>query len=134
MNELGELLKALRGERSLRAVAESTGLSHSYIADIEKGYRRATHKPLNPSPETLKKLAKAYNYSYEQLMEKAGYLENQYDYTVQTQSPLSGEIKEHLMNDPETESFFKGYLNAPEDKKKQMRDFMRFLLNNENKE
>ncbi|MFF5994240.1 helix-turn-helix transcriptional regulator [Lysinibacillus sp. KU-BSD001] len=74
MNDLGDLLRELRGSRSLREIGEITELSHTYIADIEKGYRRGTKKPINPSPETLKRLADAYNYPYEDLMKIAGYL------------------------------------------------------------
>lgn len=75
MSELGDLLKELRGKRSLREIADITELSHTYISDIEKGYRRGTKKPIHPSPETLKRLAEAYNYPYEDLMKKAGYIE-----------------------------------------------------------
>ncbi|WP_416149455.1 helix-turn-helix domain-containing protein [Salipaludibacillus sp. HK11] len=79
MSELGELLRGLRGKKSLRKAAKDTGLSHSYIADIEKGFRRDTHTPLNPSPDTLKLIATAYNYPYKKLLEKAGYI-NPEDY------------------------------------------------------
>ncbi|SFM28576.1 Helix-turn-helix domain-containing protein [Gracilibacillus orientalis] len=75
MNELGELLKELRGKKSLREVAKDTGLSHSYISDIEKGFRRDTKTPLKPSPETLKRLSDSYDYPYESLLEKAGYID-----------------------------------------------------------
>ena len=54
MSELGDLLRELRGKRSLREIADLTELSHTYISDVEKGYRRGSKKPLNPSPDTLK--------------------------------------------------------------------------------
>lgn len=73
MKSLGELLKDLRGNRSLREVAEITELSHTYISDVEKGYRRGSGKPIHPSPDTLKRLAQAYSYPYEELMKVAGY-------------------------------------------------------------
>ena len=76
MNTLNELLRELRGKKTLREVAEITQLSHTYISDIEKGYRRGTKKPINPSPETLKRLAEAYDYPYEKLMIAAGYIQN----------------------------------------------------------
>lgn len=79
MNELGQLLKELRGKRSLRSVARDTGLSHTHIADIERGYRRETKTPLTPSPDTLKRLAKAYHYSYEVLMALAGHMDEKDD-------------------------------------------------------
>lgn len=74
-NELGKYLKELRGKHSLRDIAERTGLSHTYIGDIEKGKRRASDKKIQVSPDTLKKLAKAYGHSFNDLMEKAGYID-----------------------------------------------------------
>jgi transcriptional regulator with XRE-family HTH domain len=74
MSELGKLLRELRGKKPLRAVGEETGLSHSYIADIEKGFRRGSKTPINPSADTLKRLSKAYDYPYEELLKIAGYL------------------------------------------------------------
>lgn len=79
MSELGDLLKDLRGNKSLRKVAEETGLSHSYISDVEKGYRRDTKTPINPSPDTLKRLSDAYRYPYKKLLEVAGYIEEDND-------------------------------------------------------
>lgn len=78
MSELGDLLRELRGKRSLREIAALTELSHTYISDVEKGYRRGTKKPLNPSPDTLKRLAKAYDYPYEELLKAAGYVNTSY--------------------------------------------------------
>ena len=75
MNELGELLRNLRGKRSLREVAKQVDISHTYISDLEKGFRRDTKAPINPSPETLKRLADAYDYPYEKLMSAAGYID-----------------------------------------------------------
>ncbi|MBE1556074.1 helix-turn-helix domain-containing protein [Sporosarcina limicola] len=79
MNSLGELFKKLRGKKSLREIADVTQLSHTYIADIEKGYRRGSKKPIHPSPDTLKRLAEAYSYPYEELMRVAGYIEGKTD-------------------------------------------------------
>ncbi|WP_241735056.1 helix-turn-helix domain-containing protein [Paenibacillus alvei] len=90
MNEFGEFLRELRGKRSLRDISALTELSHTYIADIEKGYRRGTNKPIKPTPETLKKLSEAYNYPYVDLMEKAGYLD---DLTDEEKQPLYLEAK-----------------------------------------
>lgn len=76
MNELGKILRQLRGKKSLREAAELTGLSHTYISDIEKGYKHDTKAPIKPSPDTLKMIAKAYNYSYDKLMKIAGYIDS----------------------------------------------------------
>ncbi len=96
MSELGELLKELRGKRSLREIAEITELSHTYISDIEKGYRRGTKKAINPSPETLKRLAEAYNYSYEKLMKAAGYLETEmpFDRVAEAETTYNAQLTE----------------------------------------
>jgi transcriptional regulator with XRE-family HTH domain len=78
-NELGKFLRELRGKMSLRDVAERCGLSHTYISDVEKGINRTTKAPLKASPDTLKRLAEAYQYSYGELMVKAGYWPENYN-------------------------------------------------------
>jgi transcriptional regulator with XRE-family HTH domain len=79
MSTLGNILKNLRGKRSLRDIAKDTGLSHSYIADLEKGYKHSTKAPTKPSPDTLKRLASTYNYPYLNLLKDAGYLDEKYN-------------------------------------------------------
>lgn len=73
--QLGDYLRKLRGNLSLREVAaRSNGkLSHNAIAQAEKGLnsRGASYKP---TPETLKELARIYHADYQQLMEMAGYM------------------------------------------------------------
>lgn len=95
MNELGDLLRNLRGNRSLREIADITELSHTYISDVEKGYRRGSKKPLHPSPDTLKRLANAYNYSYEEIMKIAGYIEDR----SEKNSLLTNNNDDDLLND-----------------------------------
>lgn len=75
METIGDFLKELRGKMSFREASEKTGLSHSYIRYLEIGKRPGSNTPIKPTPETLKSLAKAYNYSYDELMRKAGYLD-----------------------------------------------------------
>jgi transcriptional regulator with XRE-family HTH domain len=74
--KIGEFLKELRTEKGLkfREAAEKSGLSHSYIRYIEIGKRPGSGTPINPTPDTLKRLADAYDYPYEKLLEIAGYL------------------------------------------------------------
>lgn len=74
MNELGNLLKELRGKKSLRDISKLTGLSHSYIRDCEYGFNRSTQAKLIPSPDVLYKLSQVYDYSYTDLMIMAGYI------------------------------------------------------------
>lgn len=75
MSELGDLLRNLRGKESLRDAGKRTGLSHTYLSIIEKGFDPRSGKPVKPTPETLKLLSEAYNHPYEDLMIKAGYIE-----------------------------------------------------------
>lgn len=75
-NKLGKCLRELRGDESLRSVANRSNgeLSHGYISTAEKGI--GTNKaPYVPSPEKLRAFSKVYNVSYDKLMELAGYSE-----------------------------------------------------------
>lgn len=76
-NELGKTLESLRkGQKmSLRAVGEITGLNFGYVRDLELNINRSSKLPIKPTVDTLQKLAAAYNYPLEDLLEKAGYTE-----------------------------------------------------------
>lgn len=76
-NELGDFLEELRGKLSLREAANKSGLSHTYIRDLELGVNRKTKAPIRPSADTLKQLAKAYDYPVNELLKKAGYLSSE---------------------------------------------------------
>lgn len=58
---------------TFREAAERSGVSHAYIRYLEIGKRPGTNTPINPSPDMLKGLAKAYNHPYKDLMIRAGY-------------------------------------------------------------
>lgn len=77
MAEINDFLKELRGRMSLREAAQRSGLSHSYIAALEQNKRPGSNGPISPSPDSLKRLAEAYRYPYEELMRKAGYIESE---------------------------------------------------------
>lgn len=81
MNEIGELLKELRGKKSIREVSKDIGISHTYLSTLEKGYDPRTKKERKPTPEVLRKLSHYYNIPYIQLMELAGY-GDQGEYTL----------------------------------------------------
>ncbi len=76
MNNLSELFKQIRLSKdwSIRQAAKKMGLSHSYLSTLEKGIDRRTGKDSTPRPDTLKLIAKAYDYPYEELLKAAGYL------------------------------------------------------------
>lgn len=73
MNEMefGEQLRMLREERKLTVnqLAIYSGVSAAGISRIENGKRGV------PKPATIKKLAEALKIPYEDLMKKAGYIE-----------------------------------------------------------
>ncbi|WP_433943513.1 helix-turn-helix domain-containing protein [Paenibacillus sp. SN-8-1] len=84
---LGQYLERIRKEKkiSLRDAAEKSGVSYSYIRDIELGINRKTKKEVSPSPAALKKIADAYQINYYELLEKAGIL-NENSETILNQS------------------------------------------------
>ncbi|WP_025691984.1 transcriptional regulator [Paenibacillus zanthoxyli] len=70
-HEFGLYLKRLRESKglTLSQLAVAAGISGSQISRIENGLRGV------PKPATLRRLAEAMNASYEELMERAGYLQ-----------------------------------------------------------
>ena len=69
---IGAMLKRLRGTHSLRDVQRYTGISGSYLSQIERGDRR-------PGPSVLKRLSSLYDVPVHPLLKKAGYLDEQRD-------------------------------------------------------
>ncbi len=65
--EIGPLLKRLRGEHSLRDVQRITGVSGSYLSQVERGDRR-------PGSNLLNKLAILYGVDANDLHRRAGRL------------------------------------------------------------
>jgi transcriptional regulator with XRE-family HTH domain len=72
---IGDFLRKLRGKRSLRDIQEVSGVSYTYLRSIEKGVDPRSGNEISPTPDTLRKLAKAYNYPYLELAEMAGIIE-----------------------------------------------------------
>ena len=62
---VGDLLRYLRGERSLRQVQEGTGITYSYLSNIERGNKL-------PGEKVLTKLADYHNVPRGELLNKAG--------------------------------------------------------------
>lgn len=76
MEKLYEILlnKRLELRLSLRDAAKLIGISHTYLSALEKGKDPRTNAPINPTPDTLKMISKAYNLPYEHLMQLLGYI------------------------------------------------------------
>lgn len=123
MKTLGELLKDLRGKESLRDASKRIGISHTYLDTIEKGFDKRSGKHVNPTPETLKLLSKAYNYDYEKLMIHAGYLE--------TSKNISDDVEESefqaFANDPELQVFYKELPQSDEEAVRRLRDIWEII-------
>lgn len=70
--KFGKYLRGLREKANLtmRKLDALSGVSHSYISQIERGERGI------PSPEILRKLAEPLGVSYPLLLKEAGYLED----------------------------------------------------------
>lgn len=97
--ELTELLLKLRKERglSLKQVAYKTGLSHTYISQLERGLRST------PVPEDLRKIAKGLRIDYNHLMELAGYIDKKSTEVNDPNDILMFSDKESFENMPEEE-------------------------------
>ena len=68
--DIGQMLKRLRGDTSLRGVQRLSGVSNAYLSQIEKGIRQ-------PGPKLLRRLAALYGVGVQELLRKAGYLERE---------------------------------------------------------
>ena len=95
LTELGDLLRKLRGDLSLREAARRSGLSYSYISSLESGKHPRTGIPIKPSPDSIKNLAKAYHYDAIELMKMAGHIETSNESNIgdNTEDPLLTEIR-----------------------------------------
>jgi len=114
---LGKFLKFLREQKglSLREVQKATGIPNAYLSQLETGDRRKI-----PSPQRLRKLADYYNVKIAQLLEKAGYYEN--DDIIETYEQKVEKAFLHAVNDP---GFTRGSRIDP---KKLPMDAKRFIL------
>lgn len=89
ITEIGDYIRTLRGKRSLREIERLSGVSNTYLSSIEKGRDPRTKSEIIPSPDILRKLAEPLGTTYEDLLQKAGYL-NSMDQAL--------EISESLLN------------------------------------
>ena len=64
-DEIGPLLRRLRGDLSLRDVTRRIGISSSYLSQIERSGRK-------PGSNMIGKLAALYNVDEQELMKRAG--------------------------------------------------------------
>lgn len=89
MNEFSVFLRNLRGKKSLREMERLTGLSHTYLSTLEKGYDPRSGKERKPTPEVIKKISKAFpDVDYLEMMEKAGYISDYIQYSKTEEEEL----------------------------------------------
>src|SRR6185503_16945446 len=97
--EFGQYLKKIRiqkggrGHWSLRSVASRSGVSDSYLSQIENG------KISSPSFDVLKKLSESLKHPYLDLLNKAGYLPEKLPPELEMMKILTDEVIE-ILNDP----------------------------------
>ena len=66
--KIGELLKILRGDVTLRELEEKTGLSNAYLSQLEHG------KVKSPSVDAIKKLCEAFPNHKTMILKSVGLL------------------------------------------------------------
>jgi transcriptional regulator with XRE-family HTH domain len=116
--EFGQYLQDLRlkANLSLRQVELKTGVSDSYLSQLENGKRGY------PKPAILKKLAPVYKVSYQNLLKAAGIIESgEFVYTPpEDTSPLESVIREFraMKKDEQYETIKKLFDLIAEDKPK----------------
>lgn len=119
---LAEFVKERRGELriSQRELAKRSGLSPTYIANIELGVNPSTGKPISPTIDAMQALSKGLGVSYEELDRVARGLPR-----YPTEHPgWTPRVKELVA---ETEAM------TPEDQQK-MIEYARFLLHQKRQE
>lgn len=124
MNKFGEYLRGKRESKriSQNQLAIKANVSSSLISRIEKGDRGA------PKPDTLEKLAKALNIPFEEIMEKAGHINEKQKNTLLEQFPLLNDIDTELVRrfaevikeDPYQSLFFDDILSASKQEREEI--------------
>lgn len=130
MSDFGNYLKELRGNHSLRDVQKGTGISHTYLSTLEKGYDPRTKKERKPAPDILKKLSAYYEVSYTDLLEKAGYINLEADVKIHSKVSADLSISKDLFTllSAKTNLKFKNKLLSKDEKEKIIIFVENFLL------
>lgn len=86
----GEHVKKIRSQKglSMRELERRSGLSQSYISQLEKGIQQ------NPKSETIQKLAIGLNTDYKDLLKEAGFVDSFFELFNLGKPTLNGFIEE----------------------------------------
>ena len=91
--DIGQTLKRLRGETSLRGIQRLTGISNAYLSQIEKGDR-------HPGPKLLRRLAAFYGVNIQELLRKAGYLDKEGEEAEVDEATEVERAYQYVLSDP----------------------------------
>ena len=109
-DEIGPMLRDLRGRLSLRQMEQATGITYSYLSNIERGNRR-------PGIKTLSTLATYHDVPMRDLLAAAGYRPAPAEDGRHTTADIQRSFR-FVMDDPELEVFEKPSEVAPIDLKR----------------
>ena len=92
-NEFGKYLRKLRKQKKMtaRQLDKLSGISQAYISLIEVGKRE------KPSPDVLRKIAPHLGTTYEDLMRKAGYMDDENVSIVEITKQFTQTLEKHKM-------------------------------------
>lgn len=112
-NEFGLYIRKLRLDRkmTIRQLELYSDVSNSYLSQLENGKRGI------PSPEILKKLSKGLKVDYNELMIKAGYVEE----VTNKKNDIDPELEEFINN------VRVWYKDEPKDKEEKLKMFRRMF-------
>jgi transcriptional regulator with XRE-family HTH domain len=121
---LGNRLKKEREKKgwSQMYVAERLGITNSVLSNYERDYR-------DPDTGMLTKLADLYEVNTDYLLGRSNKTRSSDeidDFNQKEQAAF-----EEFINNPEHGIFFKDYLNAPEERREEMRQIFKILLEKE---
>ncbi len=91
--DIGQMLKRLRADTSLRGVQRLTGISNAYLSQIEKGLRQ-------PGPKVLRRLAALYGVGVQELFKRAGYLEAEKEEPKANEATEVERAYQYVLSDP----------------------------------
>lgn len=97
-NDFGQYIRSIRNERemTIRQLELYSGVSNSYLSQLENGKRGI------PSPDIIKKLAKGLRVDYNNLMVKAGYMEESDNNIDPEFQKFMDEVKVWYKDEPES--------------------------------
>lgn len=115
-----ERLSYLRSKKkkTQQEMADAIGVTRPAYTAYESGNRK-------PDYETLNKIVDVLNTNADYLLGRTDDASPKYD-----RNDDEEEI-DKLLDDPVHGAFFKGYLDAPEQKKAEMRQFLKFIMEQE---